>query len=174
MDEDLVGRRARVQAPSDAARPNHARVVLEKSGEVLCIPQRALRRDTSTKPFREAEKRKRASQKESTKKKARKDEPPQKPWLVAGIRVRVGRDGDALPRRDLERLVFWLARSGQIDAKKQVAEGDGSFPVQTYVRKDAATIVADALKESSLDEDSHALTEEDFVVLMTAKAIDFK
>ncbi|KAH8057566.1 hypothetical protein JL722_6648 [Aureococcus anophagefferens] len=27
---------------------------------------------------------------------------------------------------------------------------------------------------SSLDEDSHALTEEDFVVLMTAKAIDFK
>ncbi|KAH8068565.1 hypothetical protein JL721_6712 [Aureococcus anophagefferens] len=76
--------------------------------------------------------------------------------------------------RDLERLVFWLARSGQIDAKKQVAEGDGSFPVQTYVRKDAATIVADALKESSLDEDSHALTEEDFVVLMTAKAIDFK
>ena len=46
--------------------------------------------------------------------------------------------------------------------------------MQTYVRKDAATIVADALKESSLDEDSHAVTEEDFVVLMTAKAIDFK
>ena len=87
---------------------------------------------------------------------------------------RVYAAGDALPRRDLERLVFWLARSGQIDAKKQVAEGDGSFPVQTYVRKDAATIVADALKESSLDEDSHAVTEEDFVVLMTAKAIDFK
>ena len=48
----------------------------ERSGEVLCIPQRALRRDTSTKPFREAEKRKRASQKSPPKKKARKDEPP--------------------------------------------------------------------------------------------------
>ena len=113
MDEDLVGRRARVQAPSDAARPNHARVVLERSGEVLCIPQRALRRDTSTKPFREAEKRKRASQKESTKKKARKDEPPQKPWLVAGIRVRVGRDGDALFRKKGRVLDVLLSADGK-------------------------------------------------------------
>ena len=62
-----------MQAPSDAARPNHARVVLERSGEVLCIPQRAFAKGYfDVKPFREAEKRKRASQKESTKKKARR------------------------------------------------------------------------------------------------------
>ena len=113
LDEDLVGRRARVQAPSDAARPNHARVLLERSGEVLCIPQRALRRDTSTKPFREAEKRKRASQKESTKKKARREEPPPKPWLVAGIRVRVGRDGDPLFRKKGRVLDVLLSADGK-------------------------------------------------------------
>ncbi|KAH8095732.1 hypothetical protein JL720_3055 [Aureococcus anophagefferens] len=65
---------------------------------------------------------------------------------------RVYADGDALPRRDLERLVFWLARSGQIDAKKQVAEGDGSFPCRP-TSAGRATIVASA---SVLDEDSHA------------------
>ena len=53
------------------------------------------------------------SQKESTKKKARKDEPPPKPWLVAGIRVRVGRDGDALFRKKGRVLDVLLSADGK-------------------------------------------------------------
>ena len=80
---------------------------------------------------------------------------------------------DALARGDLDRLVFYLARTGQIDPKKQVAESDTSFPVQTYVRKDAATITSDAMKEVKIDEDAALFSEEDVVLLLTAKAIDF-
>ena len=45
-----------MQAPSDAARPNHSRVLLEKSGEGPVYPAfDSYGKDTSTKPFREAE-----------------------------------------------------------------------------------------------------------------------
>ena len=102
-----------MQAPSDAARPNHARVVLEKSGEVLCIPQRALRRDTLPKPFREAEKRKRSSQKSRPKRRLARRSLLKNRGLSRGIRVRVGRDGDPLFRKKGRVLDVLLSADGK-------------------------------------------------------------
>ena len=89
-----LGEGSRVQAPSDAARPNHARVVLEPRRARSCVLLvRALRSGYIHETLPRGRKRKRASQKESTKKKARKDEPPPNlgSWLGRG---RAGRDGD--------------------------------------------------------------------------------
>lgn len=112
LEEDLCGRRARIEAPSDDAKPNHARVVLERSGEVLCVPIRALRLDTSSKPFREAQRKRKLEGADITKKRARRDAAPLEPWLVAGVRVRVGRDGDALFRKKGRVLDVLLSTSG--------------------------------------------------------------
>eukprot|EP00629_Pelagomonadales_sp_RCC1024_P006113 CAMPEP_0119275656 /NCGR_PEP_ID=MMETSP1329-20130426/14147_1 /TAXON_ID=114041 /ORGANISM="Genus nov. species nov., Strain RCC1024" /LENGTH=449 /DNA_ID=CAMNT_0007276051 /DNA_START=177 /DNA_END=1522 /DNA_ORIENTATION=+ len=102
LESRLDGRRARVVEASDPAAPNKARVELEDDGgrrEVVGVAHRALVPDESSKPFREA-KRKRDREADKPKKKSKKgrSEPPRPPWLCAGIRVRVGKEGDPLYR----------------------------------------------------------------------------
>ena len=96
LDEDLVGRRARCKLP----RMQLGRTMLESSrvgrGPVYtCELSRGMHpRNPSARPKSGSA----PLRKMPRPKKARKDEPPPKPWLVAGMRE-VGRDGDPLFRK---------------------------------------------------------------------------
>ena len=56
-------------------------------------------------------------------------------------------------------------------AKKQVREGASAFPVQTYERAGVDVLLDDAQKELGFAPASYA--EEDVVLILTSKAVDY-
>ena len=80
----------------------------------------------------------------------------------------------SLDRAGLERLIAYLAETGQIAPKKQVAESDTKYPIQTYVRKGPGRMLDDALKQCDLGEDATLFDEDAVVAVLTAKAIELR
>ena len=81
---------------------------------------------------------------------------------------------DALDRRGLDGLVRRLVEAGQVPARKQVTEGEASFPVQTYVRRTPSELVDEAAAEVGVDAASDSFLEQDVVAILTSKAVDYR